>query len=156
MRNFGQVDGTIYRGAAPSEAALRDLAALHVKLVLDLREKGAETDREKAEVEQLGMLYRNVPFRPLSAPTPAQIQTVLTLLSNGNAAPVFVHCRRGKDRTGTVLACYRIQHDGWTGARALQEANSYGMSYVEHGMRSFILHFSALMPVAAPPLAPAH
>ena len=27
--------------------------------------------------------------------------------------PIFVHCRRGKDRTGTVIACYRIQHDGW-------------------------------------------
>jgi hypothetical protein len=42
-----------------------------------------------------------------------------------------------------VIACYRIQHDGWGNDRALEEAKEYGMSFVERGMRSFILHFSS-------------
>jgi protein tyrosine/serine phosphatase len=60
--------------------------------------------------------------------------------SNGSD-PVFVHCRRGKDRTGTVIACYRIQHDGWTNIHALEEAKSHGMSFAERSMRAYILHF---------------
>ena len=47
--------------------------------------------------------------------------------------PVFIHCRRGKDRTGTVIACYRMQHDGWNNAKAQAEANEFGMSHLERG-----------------------
>ncbi len=149
VRHFAQVDEAIYRGGEPSEAGLRDLAALHVKLVVDLREKGSGTKREEAEVEALGMEYRNFPLRSFSAPSVEQIDTLLAILSNKADLPVFVHCWRGKDRTGTVIACYRIRHDGWSNARALKEANSHGLSYAERGMRSFILHFPAMTPVAA-------
>jgi protein tyrosine/serine phosphatase len=54
---------------------------------------------------------------------------------------VFVHCRRGKDRTGTVIACYRIQHDGWDNRHALEEAKEHGMSSFERAMRAYILSF---------------
>jgi hypothetical protein len=30
-----------------------------------------------------------------------------------SAELVFVDCHAGKDRTGVVIACYRIAHDGW-------------------------------------------
>jgi protein tyrosine/serine phosphatase len=55
-----------------------------------------------------------------------------------------VHCWRGKDRTGTIIACYRIQHDGWSSRQALKEAEQRGLSHAEFGMRSFILKFSPL------------
>ncbi len=149
VRHFAEVDDAIYRGGEPSEAALRELAALHVKLVIDLREKGAGTKQEKAEVEALGMQYRNIPLPSLAAPGVKQIDAVLALLSNQADLPVFVHCWRGKDRTGTVVACYRIRYDGWTNKEALREASHHGLSYAERGMRSFILHFPAMNPLAA-------
>jgi hypothetical protein len=43
-----------------------------------------------------------------------------------------------------VIACYRIQHDGWDNRRALAEARDYGMSHLEVAMQSFILHFTPL------------
>jgi len=54
---------------------------------------------------------------------------------------VFIHCRRGADRSGTVLACYRISHDHWENQKALKEAKTYGLSTFERAMRSFIQHF---------------
>jgi tyrosine-protein phosphatase SIW14 len=87
----------------------------------------------------------------LSAPTQAQIEHVLPLLFQSESEPVFVHCRRGKDRTGTVLACYRIQHDNWNNRRALEEAKSYGMSRLERSMQAYVLHFT---PVILPGLHP--
>ncbi len=151
VRNFGEVNATIYRGAQPSEAALEDLAAMHVKLVIDLREIGVATERERAQVQHLGLKYVNIPMRPFSAPTAEEVRTALALLIDQNPAPVFIHCRRGKDRTGTVVACYRIQHDGWSNRRALDEANSFGMSHAERAMRSFVIHFTALAPTALLP-----
>jgi tyrosine-protein phosphatase SIW14 len=144
IRNFGQVNANLYRGAEPSSAGLAELQGRSVRWVIDLRQHSQQTLREQREVENLGMHYVNVPFRPWSAPTPGQIRAVLTLLLNRPDQAIFVHCRRGKDRTGTVIACYRIQHDGWTDARALEEANHYGMSQLERAMRSFVLHFSPL------------
>jgi tyrosine-protein phosphatase SIW14 len=142
--NFAQVNDHLYRGAAPSAVGLQELGAMGVKLVIDLRETGKQTGVEKAQAEKLGIRYVNVPLRPTSAPTQAEISHVLSLLSQNETARVFVHCRRGKDRTGTVIACYRIQHDGWTNKKAQTEANGYGMSRVERGMRSFIVHFTPL------------
>jgi tyrosine-protein phosphatase SIW14 len=155
VRNFGKVNANLYRGGEPSSAGLSELQNCGVKLVVDLRERSQQTRHEQQEVTQLGMQYANIPLRPLSAPTPVQIRTVLTLLLNHSDQAVFVHCRRGKDRTGTVIACYRIQHDGWTDARALEEANSYGMSHLERAMRSFVLHFSPFPPTELLAVSPA-
>ncbi len=110
--------------------------------MIDLRESGPATQFEKQQAEKLGMKYTNVPFPPLSAPTPAQVQLVLNMIDQNREQTVFVHCRRGKDRTGTVIACYRVQHDGWNNGKALEEAKSFGMSPLERGMRTFILHFT--------------
>ena len=106
------------------------------------------TESEKKIAEGLGLQYVNVPCPPLSAPSPAEIKRVLSLIEPDDSPKIFVHCRRGKDRTGTVIACYRIEHDGWNSRHAILEANKYGMSWSEWGMRSFILKFK---PIDLPP-----
>lgn len=151
VRNFAQVDEHIYRGAVPSETGLKDLRALHVSIVMDLREPGESGTEERVEAEHLGMKYIDIPMRPLSAPTPGEMKQALEVLLAADAGSdrVFVHCRRGRDRTGTVIACYRIQHDHWSNRRAFVDAKKHGISIVERGMRSYILHFQ---PMAVPPV----
>lgn len=144
IRNFGQVNDHLYRGGEPSEEGMRDLGRLHIVLDIDLREASPATEAEGRIAGILGMQYVNVPFAPLSAPTPDQVRRVLALMDPDDAGRIFVHCRRGKDRTGTIVACYRVQHDSWDNHRAALEADSYGMSWAERGMRSFILHFKPL------------
>jgi protein tyrosine/serine phosphatase len=142
VRNFGQVNQNLFRGGEPTDEALRELEALGVGLVIDLREDGHGRQAEKQRVEQVGLRYAHFPMRRLSAPSETEIEEVLSLIFRESSAKVYVHCLRGKDRTGTVIACYRIQHDGWDNRRALAEAKSYGMSGLERAMQSFILHFS--------------
>jgi tyrosine-protein phosphatase SIW14 len=141
VRNFGEVNDHLYRGGEPTQRALEELAALHVNLVIDLREPGEKTKLEQEMVEAQKMKYVNIPLSAFHAPTEDQIRRVLWLLVNGDKQKIFVHCWRGKDRTGTVVACYRIQHDGWDNKKALAEAHKYGMSFTERGMRSYVLHF---------------
>ncbi len=153
VHDFGQVNAHLFRGAEPSRPGLRELELRGVKLVIDLRESGEATVREREEATSLGMQYVNVPMPAWAAPTRDQVQNVLSLLIQHPREDIFVHCRRGKDRTGTVIACYRIQHDGWTNSRALEEANGYGMSRLQRAMRSFVRHFSPLSAPALPPVA---
>jgi tyrosine-protein phosphatase SIW14 len=155
VRNFGEVNDHLYRGGEPTQRALEELAALHVNLVIDLREPGEKTKLEQEMVEAQKMNYLNIPLSAFRAPTDDQIHRILWLLVNGDTRKIFVHCWRGKDRTGTVVACYRIQHDGWDNRRALTEAHQYGMSFTERGMRSYILHFSPVpLSALAPPVKP--
>jgi protein tyrosine/serine phosphatase len=66
---------------------------------------------------------------------------VLLALIKTLPAPVFVHCRPGCDRTGTIIACYRIRQGGWPNEAALEEARKYGLSKLEHGMTKYIRDF---------------
>jgi protein tyrosine/serine phosphatase len=143
VRNFHQVDEHIFRGAQPTLLGLQELGALGIKQVIDLREPGPGTTFEKEQAKKLGIKYINIPLPELSAPADDQIQTVLKLLASKDV-PTFVHCRRGKDRTGTVIACYRVQHYGWDNQKALREARLNGMSSFERGMQHYILHFTPL------------
>ncbi len=94
--------------------------------------------QEKKEAEAIGLRYFGVPMPGLSAPTDEQVARVMGIIDNPENQPVFVHCQRGSDRTGTIGAIYRISHDGWTAERALAEAKNYGMSWAEFGMKGYI------------------
>jgi uncharacterized protein (TIGR01244 family) len=152
--NFHQVNDRIYRGAQPDVEGFDSLAKLGVKTVIDLRPENEHSCKaERRAVEAAGMHYINVPFNGVHAPSDKNISKVLGLLDD-SASPIFVHCRRGADRTGTVLACYRITHDGWDNRRALREAVSLGMSWMEFGMQRYVLAFRAAGAANAPPAPP--
>jgi protein tyrosine/serine phosphatase len=96
---------------------------------------------EQAAATAGSMVYTNIPFNPLSAPTDDQIATALAAISS-LPKPVYVHCQYGIHRTGTIIACYRIQHDHWTNARALKEAEDHGISRFDVEMHNYIEHFN--------------
>lgn len=142
LPNFHQVNDHIYRGGQPSQDAWRSLAKMGVKTVIDLRRDGEEehsTAEEARAVAAAGLTYVNIPMKGVVAPTDQQIAKALSLLNSKD--PVFVHCKRGCDRTGTIIACYRISHDRWQSKQALHEAKSLGMSFLEFGMKSYIGSF---------------
>lgn len=140
LRNFAQVDEKLYRGGQPAAEGFRSLADMGVRTVIDLR--GGSQDRERQLVEAAGMKYRRFSLPALTAPTDSSIQEILQEIdSSRREGPVFVHCMRGKDRTGVVIACYRMTHQNWENQRALDEAKRHGMSSLEWRMQRYILDF---------------
>ncbi len=147
--NFHQINDHLYRGAQPTPEGFRHLAALGVKTVVDLREAGSRAVTEKRIVERDGMIYINIPFAGLGAPSEAQVGKVLAIFNDPAAGPVFVHCRRGADRTGTVVACYRVSNDHWKNQAALAEAKQDGMAWFEKAMQQYVLRYQPPAAVAA-------
>jgi protein-tyrosine phosphatase len=144
INNFYQVDEHVYRGAQPTTVGFGYLAKIGVKTVLDLREDDDRSYREARVVTSLGMQYVNVPMTGLTPPTEPEITKILALLEDGTAGAVFVHCMRGADRTGAVIAAYRINHDHWDNSRALKEAMPFGMSFFQLPRQNFIRKFQPL------------
>jgi len=153
VHNFHQINDHVYRGAQPSTEGFESLAKMGVKTVIDLRESGSRADSEKRVVEKAGMHYINIPFSGYSAPSDKQMAQVLAMFEDPAAGPVFIHCRRGADRTGTVVACYRVLHDHWKNQEALTEAKNDGMSWTERAMQRYVLGYQP--PAAAAAAVPA-
>jgi protein tyrosine/serine phosphatase len=144
LKNFQEVEASLYRGAQPTEEGFRELAKLGVHTVVDLRGSGGRSSKEARIVGGLGMQYVNVPLDGFRAPTPEQVSKLLGILENQSDGPVFVHCRRGADRTGTILALYRIEHDHWGNEKALDEAKAMKMASSERLMRNLILDYKPI------------
>lgn len=141
IHNFYKVDEHVYRGAQPTDEGFRYLAKLGVKTVIDLRGAGEGRRNEESVVTAAGMKYINIPMTGLTPPSEAEITKILGMLEDGATGPIFVHCQRGADRTGAVIASYRIDHDGWDNTRALKEAMSNGMSFFQIPRQNFIRSF---------------
>jgi protein tyrosine phosphatase (PTP) superfamily phosphohydrolase (DUF442 family) len=139
--NFDQVDVHVYRGAQPSDAGIQYLAKLGVRTVIDLREAGGRAEAERQVVTRAGMTYVNVPMSGLTPPSEAEITRVLTILEDTTTGPVFVHCKRGADRTGSVIAAYRIDFSKWDNGRALAEAKAHHMSGFQFPRMAYIRNF---------------
>jgi len=150
--NFGKVNESLYRGGQPDADAIQQLSAMGIKSVVNLCMADAwEGEQDAARAASIS--YANIPLRSFAAPTDEQVANILAAIST-MPQPVFVHCRRGCDRTGTIIACYRIQQEHWDNVSALKEAKSYGISCFEIGMRKYITHFKGRvcrLPAAAGP-----
>src|SRR6266436_3147677 len=138
LPNFHQVNQQLYRGAQPKSGGLKHLAQLGIRTILSLRQGTAQAHIEETEAHAAGLRYLNIPLSEWVRPADEQVEQVLTVLNNTEMQQVFVHCRLGAERTGLVVAIYRMTHDGWTTERARAEAKQYGMHPWELAMKHYL------------------
>lgn len=150
LPNFRKVDDHVYRGGQPSAEGFGNLAKLGIKTVIDLREIGEHSQAEEQKiVTDLGMKYVSIPMHGLSTPKDDKVAAVEAIFNDTSSGPVFVHCKRGADRTGMVVAVYRISHDQWENKKALAEAKSSGMSIFERAIQHYVMDYKPAVTVAS-------
>jgi len=138
IKNFGQMDERFFRGAQPRESDFRDLAALGIKTVIDLRDDAKAT--EKKDVEALGMRYVNIPMSDTVYPRAEQIDAFLKLAADPATGKFYVHCAGGRHRTGVIGAVYRFNHYHWNYDQVYAEMKAYDFyTRFGHGaMKQFV------------------
>jgi len=146
--NFSQVSDGIYRGGRPDFSAFPLLQKYHVKTVIDLQggdanipffgwlmddfepgEKPAMIAQERALSLQLGFQFANYPLssiKNVSSTETKWINQILALMADPVNQPVFIHCEHGHDRTGLIIALYRVFYEGWTANAAHDEMMQMG------------------------------
>ena len=138
LPNFHQVNETLYRGGQPHPGGLKKLSELGIKTVINLRGASEDTQKEQAEAEASGMRYFNIPMPALGRPTDEQVERALAVIDARENWPVFVHCQRGADRTGVIVAVYRILRDQWTAEQAIDEAKRFGLAGIQFRKKDYI------------------
>lgn len=138
LPNFAQVGANFYRGAQPTENGVRQLAKMGVKTIIDLRGADEKSKTEETWVKNAGIKFINVNLNNWFKPKTADIEQIIRDIGAAENEPVFVHCKRGADRTGTVVAVYRISHDNWTAQQAIAEARKFDFGWWQFWMKDYI------------------
>ncbi len=127
LENLYRVSDDLYRSAQPDAEGLVSAKMLGIKTVLSLQLITFDPSLE--ETAQSGLTLVHVPMVPWSIPTESLVEALL-MIKNADK-PVLVHCLHGSDRTGTVVALYRILFENWSREDALTEMTSETFGYHE-------------------------
>jgi protein tyrosine/serine phosphatase len=122
LPNFGEATPTLYRGGQPTKHGFTMLAKMGINIVVDLR---GSRESERRIVTHVGMRYVAMPWR-CSFPKDKTFAQFLRLVRKNPGKKIFVHCRVGDDRTGMMIASYRMAEEGWSAERAEKEMERYG------------------------------
>jgi protein-tyrosine phosphatase len=131
--NAGRVSDSLYRGAQPRGQGYEELKRPGIMIVVDLRNSKPLTretseTREQLKVEATGMRYVEIPTSAFLGPTDFQVATFLRLLPAHPNDKIFVHCYFGDDRTGVMIATYRMADEHWTSEQAYNEMRAFSLS----------------------------
>jgi tyrosine-protein phosphatase SIW14 len=126
LPNFGYVTDTLSRGAQPGPEGFDSLRRFGVQTVVDFRSEQGQIDAERQRVEALGMRFVSIPWKAEDIPDDRQVITFLDLIRDNPNKKLFVHCEAGHDRTGVMIAVFRMAIQHWTRKQALAEMRVFG------------------------------
>jgi protein-tyrosine phosphatase len=121
--NFGSVtSGKVFRSGQPDDRFIDYVVKNYgVRHIVTLN---GESPLEEQEARALGITVNAYDWDEDNLPTREEFQQVVRMLDDDT--PVLVHCRAGKDRTGYLVAAYRVLELGWPVEKALNEMRAYG------------------------------
>jgi tyrosine-protein phosphatase SIW14 len=120
LKNFAVVSEALSRGAQPTAEGFAELKRRGVKTIVNLH--WAHSDREL--LAGTGLQYVEIPCLPWH-PEQGDVLKFLKIVAEPKNQPVFVHCEQGADRTGTMVAVYRMLEQGWTSDDAVKELSNF-------------------------------
>ena len=115
LPNLHKVTDKLYRSAQPSAEGMRNAEKLGIKTVLNLR--GLHSDADLAEGTSLKLARIKINTWAMDED---DILEGLRIILQADG-PVLVHCQHGADRTGTLMAAYRMVVQGWPREAAIKE-----------------------------------
>jgi protein tyrosine phosphatase (PTP) superfamily phosphohydrolase (DUF442 family) len=122
--NLYRVSDELYRGDQPNSRGMQNLRQMGVKTILNLR--SFHSDRGK--IGETGLAYEHIYMKPWH-PEEKEVVRFLKIVTDPKRTPVQVHCQHGADRTGTMVAVYRIAVQGWSKAEAIREMTEGGFGF---------------------------
>jgi protein tyrosine/serine phosphatase len=138
FENCYRVSPELYRCEQPGESDIPTLRALGIRSILNLRHYN--TDASALGRAGFTLLVERMEAGELT------MDNLVAGLRQIQAAPkpVLLHCWHGSDRTGSIVAAYRIVFQNWTPADALDELRFGGYGYHEKTFPNIIKLFETL------------
>ena len=137
IENFYKVDNGIYRSGQPSTEAFKEMEQLGIKEILNLRNYHSNRDEAKGTNLKLNRVAMNAHDCEWD-----KLVEAMRIIKN-RKGPIVIHCWHGSDRTGLIVALYRIVFQNWTKEDALDELENGGYGYhtIYGNIKTFLRSF---------------
>jgi len=138
----------VYRGGQPNSVGWDYLKTdLQIKTVVKLNPEAPDN----SDIKAINLCMKLIPkdecvrYHGMSpnglcdawaTPQKNIIDEAMKALMDENKWPIYVHCSHGWDRTGLIIAMFRVCHDRYSKAEATDEMNKHGFNL---GVTSFSL-----------------
>ena len=126
IKNLYRIEKGLYRGSQPTAAGFEELQALGVRTVLNLA--GGKGDAALVHGDSLKLVHIKMSAMGLRDD---RVLEALRVMADPSNRPLMVHCRQGADRTGAIVALYRVVVQGWSKQKALLEMKEGGYHHSE-------------------------
>lgn len=137
--NLHRVTDSLWRSAQPRSEGFSFMADLGVRTVINLRQ--IVRDDRRTEDPRLDLVRVPMKSRDVGADDGAHVVAALQAMDTGlQRGPVLVHCRFGSDRTGCIIALYRMLWQDWPRAKAIAELTGgpYGFHAVYQNIPAYL------------------
>ena len=140
LKNLFKVDQHLYRSEQPDEKGMVELYSKGIRTVLNLRNwknnddeiKGTSLDSKEVNINAWTINYE-------------EILQALKII-NSTEDPILVHCKHGSDRTGCIVAAYRMAISDWKKEDAIKEFIEGGFGFHEKWFPNIIRLLKSIDP----------
>jgi tyrosine-protein phosphatase SIW14 len=115
FKNLYKINEDLYRSEQPHEKGMKELQKIGIQTIVDLR--SCQNDQNEAFDTKLYLIHI-----PIQAGRISYNDILLSLRSIHYARkPLLVHCLHGSDRTGCIVAAYRMVYEDCSREEAINE-----------------------------------
>ncbi|MBI1836787.1 MAG: dual specificity protein phosphatase family protein [Flavobacteriia bacterium] len=125
LYNLYQVDENLYRSEQPTKEGMTALESLGIKSVVNVR--NLQNDQSEGKGTQLNLYKKRINTWTI---TYDEVIEALKIIQKA-PKPILIHCKHGSDRTGCIVAAYRMAFLNWSKEEAIKEFQLGGFGYHE-------------------------
>jgi protein tyrosine phosphatase (PTP) superfamily phosphohydrolase (DUF442 family) len=125
LNNLYKVDADLYRSEQPGKNDMVLLEKFGIKTVLNVR----NIRNDNYEAKYTNLQLQHLPINTWTISYAEVLQSMRAI--EKSPKPVLIHCKHGSDRTGCIVAVYRMSKCGWTKEAALAEFRDGGFGFHE-------------------------
>jgi tyrosine-protein phosphatase SIW14 len=124
--NFYKITDYLYRSEQPTEEGMENLKTMGIKTLINLRVVHSDLNI----IRKTGLLREEVNVKAWHIED-EDVISVLRIIKKTENGPFLMHCWRGADRLGLMVAMFRIVDQGWTKDEAIDEMVNGGFGFHE-------------------------
>ncbi|MDR2982954.1 MAG: tyrosine-protein phosphatase [Puniceicoccales bacterium] len=125
LGNFYKISPDLFRSEYPAQEDIADIKEQGIKSIINLR---SSNDRSEVfQAEGLTTYWHKTNAGSISQ----QDMVDVFKFFEKSPKPALIHCWHGSDRTGFIVAGYRIIYQGWSKEEAIRELRQGGYGFHE-------------------------